>query len=65
MSSAGSCWEKTDRTEEVLSGREKQIVCLAQKQTSEKVTRSDPFCGTDQVSGFNYKKAGLGQLMSA
>ena len=45
MSAAGSRWEKTDGTEEVPSGREKQIGCLAQKQSSEEVLRSDPFCG--------------------
>ena len=39
VSSAGRRWEKTDGIEEVLSSREKQIVCLTQKQLGKEVPR--------------------------
>ena len=61
VSSEGRQWEKTDGTKEVPLGREKQFVCLIQKQTGEEVSRWDPFCGVGLVLGFSHRVAGLGQ----
>ena len=62
VSSAGSHWEKTDGTEEVPLGREKQSDCLAHKQSDVEVSRSDLFCGVGQVLGLIQREGGLGQL---